>query len=158
VSNLPPVAYTAAEGRQQLLAEFGDGVDQIALALAGLGAAYEKLDEQLSDRLEEELFRPVQLAYGRAQRTHSTFSQRHGFPPRKFVAASPGLESLDARALIDRAADALIVADDLIATVQDSMLPVEVGDKELRAGLSEVRTLIANLPARAHQLVRVIGR
>jgi hypothetical protein len=152
------VAYTAAEGRQQLLAEFGDGVDQIALALAGLGAAYEKLDEQLSDRLEEELFRPVQLAYGRAQRTHSTFSQRHGFPTRKFVAASPGLESLDARALIERAADALIVADDLIATLQDSMLPVEVGDPELRAGLSAVRETLSSVSLRARDLVRTVGR
>jgi hypothetical protein len=158
VSNLPPVAYTAAEGRQQLLAEFGDAVDQIAIAIASLGAAYERLDEGLSDQLEQELFRPVQLAYGRAQRTHSAFAQRYGLSTRNFVAASPGLESLDARALIDRASDALIVADDLIATLQDSMLPVEVGDPEVRAGLSEVRTLIASLPARAHQLVRVVGR
>jgi hypothetical protein len=38
------------------------------------------------------------------------------------------------------------------------MLPVEVGDPQLRAGLSEVRRLIAEVPARAHDLVRTVGR
>ena len=38
------------------------------------------------------------------------------------------------------------------------MLPVEVGDPELRSGLSRVRELIAPLPDRARNLVRVLGR
>jgi hypothetical protein len=38
------------------------------------------------------------------------------------------------------------------------MLPVEVGDAELRAGLGEVRTLLGDLPARAHEFVRTLGR
>jgi hypothetical protein len=38
------------------------------------------------------------------------------------------------------------------------MMPVEVGDAELRAGLSEVRRLISGLPARARQFVSVLGR
>ena len=37
-------------------------------------------------------------------------------------------------------------------------MPVEVGDAPLRAGLAEARELVAPLPARAHELVRVIGR
>ena len=38
------------------------------------------------------------------------------------------------------------------------MRPVEVGDAELRAGLSEVRRLIADVPAHARAFVRVLGR
>jgi hypothetical protein len=38
------------------------------------------------------------------------------------------------------------------------MLPVEVGDADLRAGLSEVRRLIGDVPGRATQFVRILGR
>ncbi len=41
--------------------------------VAWLGSAYEQLDDQQADRLEEQLFRPVQRAYGRAKRTHAQF-------------------------------------------------------------------------------------
>ena len=34
-------------------------------------------------------------------------------------------------------------------------MPVEVGDTELRAGLSDVRSLIAELPARGRRLLHV---
>ncbi len=152
------MSYTEAEAREQIANDFAVSVDQIAQALACLGAAYERMDEQSSEHLEQDLFRPTQLAYGRARRTHSTFTARYGLPSRAFQEPSPGLESQDARALLDRAADALREADDSIAELQDSMLPVEVGDTELRAGLSEVRTVIAPLPSRAHSLVRVFGR
>ena len=49
-------------------------------------------------------------------------------------------------------------AEQWIADLQDSMLPVEVGDEQLRAGLSETRSLLAPLPARASELVRTLGR
>ena len=38
------------------------------------------------------------------------------------------------------------------------MLPVEVGDPELRAGLAEIRTLVGELQGRAQQFVRGFGR
>jgi hypothetical protein len=38
------------------------------------------------------------------------------------------------------------------------MLPVEVGDVELRDGLREVRELLGPLGARTRELVRVFGR
>ena len=53
---------------------------------------------------------------------------------------------------------AVSAADVVLSTLQDSMLPVEVGDRELRAGLGEVRELIAPLPGRARQVVRTVGR
>ena len=37
-------------------------------------------------------------------------------------------------------------------------MPVEVGDAELRAGLAEVRVLLGQLPGRARQFVRELGR
>jgi hypothetical protein len=38
------------------------------------------------------------------------------------------------------------------------MMPVEVGDASLRAGLAEVRELVGPLPDRARELTRVLGR
>ena len=38
------------------------------------------------------------------------------------------------------------------------MLPVEVGDPELRAGLAEVRELVGDLGARAREFMRTFGR
>ena len=75
--------YTTAEARQQLLDALAQATDEIGLALALLGEAYDRLDEHAAERLERELFRPVQIAYGRAQRTHAEFAQRHGLPGRR---------------------------------------------------------------------------
>jgi hypothetical protein len=38
------------------------------------------------------------------------------------------------------------------------MLPVEVGDPELRAGLEQVRGLLGEVPGRARRFVRTLGR
>jgi hypothetical protein len=152
------VSFTAAEGRQQILDDLAAGTDRLAVALASLGAAYEKLDEQRADELEERLFRPVQLAYGRAKRTHSEFADRSGLPRREFADASAGPESQDARDLLERAATAVREADTAIAALQDSLLPIEVGDQELRAGLSETRSLVDLVPAQAERFSRLVGR
>ena len=62
------------------------------------------------------------------------------------------------RGLLDSAVEAVAKADSALATLQDSMLPVEVGDAELRAGLEEVRRLLGDLRGRARELVRTLGR
>jgi hypothetical protein len=146
-----------AAARQQLLDELGDAADRIGTALALLGDAYEQLDEHAADRLEEALFRPVQLAYGRARRTHTEFSERRGFSPRRFEPSASGRPA-GARAAIQGAVDDVRFADDALSALQDSMLPVEYGDAELRAGLSGVRELIAPLSGRARELIRTLGR
>ncbi|MHB8690839.1 MAG: hypothetical protein ACYDHH_06295 [Solirubrobacteraceae bacterium] len=151
------MSFTTAEGRRQVLDDLADGADQIGVALAALGEAYERLDEQTGDRLEEQLFRPVQAAYGRAKRTHSEFSTRAGMRLRSFPEPDVGLPA-EARDEIARAVDQIQLADETLAGLQDSMLPVEVGDPELRAGLSEVRSLIAPIPVRARELLRTLGR
>ena len=152
------MAYTTAEGREKILDDLAVAVEHIAEGLAALGEAYEQLDEHSGDVLETELFRPVQAAYGRAQRTHSEFAARSRLPTRTFEPHSPGLQSQSVNDLITRAADAAQDADQAIAELQDSMLPVEVGDQELRAGLSQVRELVAPVPGNAHGLLRTVGR
>jgi hypothetical protein len=151
------VSYRAADARQQLLDELARATDNVGVALLALGEAYERMDEQAGDRLERELFRPVQGAYGRAQRAHNEFARRFGLAPRSFAAPAARLPT-DPRHGIEQAADALRTADETLATLQDSMLPVEVGDPELRADLSHVRELIAPLPGAARDIVRTLGR
>jgi hypothetical protein len=151
------MSFTTAEGRRQVLDDLAAGTDQIGAALAALGEAYEQLDEQTGDRLEEQLFRPVQAAYGRAKRTHSEFAARTGLRGQAFADPNPGLPGAP-RDEIERAVDQIALADETLSGLQDSMLPVEVGDTELRAGISEVRSLIAPVPVRARELLRTLGR
>ena len=152
------MAYNAAEARQQLLDTVAEAIDALSIAIAALGAAYEELDEHTGDQLEAELFRPVQGAYGRAQRTASGFAQRHGLRARAPAPQAPPRSSAGVKALVETAVDAVAEADGLLSNLQDSMLPVEVGDPELRAGLSEVRTQLGHVRARAREVVRIFGR
>ena len=66
------MAYTTAEARIQLLDDLAHAIDEVGVALGALGEAYELLDEQTGDRMEEQLFRPVQVTYGRAKRPYSS--------------------------------------------------------------------------------------
>jgi hypothetical protein len=152
------MAQTSAEVRQELLDAIAAATDEIGVALESLGEAYEHLDEQTADRLEEELFRPVQLAYGRAQRTHAEFAARHELPSRTFAPTRSGAPSRRVNDLIGAAADAADRADGILSTLQDSMVPVEYGDPELRAGLQEVRRLLGDVRRRARELTRTVGR
>jgi hypothetical protein len=152
------MAYTTADGRQQLLDTLATAIEELGSALAALGEAYEQLDEQSADRLEAELFRPVQTAYGRAQRTHAEFAERASLAGRSFPPASPGAPSTGVKGFIEDAGASIAAADGQLGTLQDSMLPVEVGDVGLRAGLREVRELLGPLGSRARELVRRFGR
>jgi hypothetical protein len=152
------MSYTNIEARQQMLDALAVATEQLARALAALGAAYEQLDEQQADRLEEHLFRPVQRAYGVAQRTHSGFADRYGLPRREFATPIPEAPSTGVRGYVEHAVEAVSAVDTAIAGLQDSLMPVEFGDAELRAGLTEVRQLIGDVPDQARELVRVFGR
>jgi hypothetical protein len=152
------VAYTTAEARQDVLEALAEATERIGFALAELGAAFEQLDERNADRLESELFGPVQHAYGRAKRTHTQFAGRHGLTSRPFETPAPGIPSTGAKGFIDNAVDAVAEADNTLATLQDSMLPTEVGDPELRAAITEVRELLSGVRQRARELERTLGR
>jgi hypothetical protein len=152
------MAYTTLEGRQQLLEQVADAAERLGLALAYLGEAYEHLDEHAAEQLEEELFRPVQKAYGLTKRDYAAFAERHGLPSRIFEPQPPQVLPGAAKGAIESAVDATSEADGILAALQDSMLPVEVGDPELRSALAQVRQLLAGLRERARGLVRTLGR
>jgi hypothetical protein len=152
------MVQTTEEARKQLLEAVGEAADEIGVALSALGAAYDQLDERSADELEEKLFRPVQLAYGRARRTYAEFAARHGLPIRDFEPPPPGLPSTGAKAFIDRAVVAVGRADHTLSELQDSLLPVDVGDAELRAALADLRTLVGDNAKQARDIVRTVGR
>lgn len=151
------MAYASAEARQELLDAIADTADDLAVALAALGEAFDQLDERSADTLEEELFRPVQHAYGRAKRTHAEFAARHGLPARTFQPA-PQPAPHGPQAAIAGAVEAVASADERLVALQDSMKPVEVGDADLRAGLAEVRQLLGEIERRARAFERTRGR
>jgi hypothetical protein len=152
------MTYTTADGRRQVLEALARAVEEIGVAIAALGEAYELLDERTAERLEQELFRPVQSAYGRAQRTYAGFAERHDLPARTFESAPLRAPSTGVKGFVESAVETAGRADDELSALQDSMLPIEVGDAELRAGLQEVRELLGELRGRARELVRTLGR
>lgn len=149
---------TTLEAREEILARLSVAIERASLATACLGQAFELLDDASAERLEDALFRPVQRAYGRAKRTQTGFAERIGLPAPGAESPSAGLPSQGAKVLVERAAVAAAEADLVVADLQDSMLPIEAGDAELRAALAEVRELLAEVPAAAREFQRTFGR
>ena len=152
------MSYTEADARQQMLDTLAVATDKLARSLASLSGAYEQLGEVEGDRLEEQLFRPVQRAYGRARRTHASFAERYRLPQREFDTPVPEAPSTGVRGFVEHAVEAAGAADTTIAELQDSLMPIEVGDAELRAGLTAVRQLLDGLPERARRFISEFGR
>ena len=152
------MAYVTAQARQELLDAIAGAIVHLGEAIAALGVAYEQLDEGTADRLEDELFGPVQKAYGRGRRTYTEFASRYGLSARAFSPEAQRLPSTGVKGLIEAAADAVGAADDELVRLQDSLMPIEVGDPELRAGLADVRGLIDGFRAHARDVVRGFGR
>jgi len=152
------VTVTTLEARTQIIDELGGATLQIAYSVACLGSAYELLDEATADRLEAELFRPVQRALGRAKRTTSEFAARYGLTAPQIESPSPGVPSQGVKAFVDHAVTAAAEASRRIAELQDSMLPIEAGDEQLRASLAEVRELVDQLATPARAFLNTLGR
>jgi hypothetical protein len=152
------VAYTNAQARQQLLDALAQATDEIGLAVAQITAAYEQVDDDAADRLETDLFRPLSSAYGQAQRTYADFAREYGLPAHNFSAPDSHAREHNAAGIIEDAAAATARADLALSTLQDSMLPVEVGDPPLRAGLERVRQLLGELDGRFRNFTRTLGR
>ena len=152
------MGYTQTEGRHQILDGLVVSIDEIGVALSAVTAAYELLDDQSAQRLEERVFGPIQRAYGRAKRTHAEFAARGGITAQRFGAPAPAPGSLKAPELIKQAAQASVAADRALAGVQDEQALVEVGDVELRRGIAEVRESLAGVPRGAAELLRTLGR
>ncbi|MHB1807849.1 MAG: hypothetical protein ACYCU0_00935 [Solirubrobacteraceae bacterium] len=150
------MSYTVEEGREALRRAVAEAAGEIGAALEALGEAHELLDEHLAERLEDELFRPLRRAYGTAQRTSAELAGSTA--PTQGAFGARGAPSHGAKGFIESAVSSAKRADEVLAELQDSMLPVEVGDAELRARLSSVRELLSGVPTAARELVRVLGR
>jgi hypothetical protein len=151
------VSYTTESGRRQILDDASAAAVPLAAALAVLGDIYDLLDEQTADRMEARLFKPLQGAYGQLRRTLTEFAARTSLPAPSFAAGPAQLPS-DPHSAIEHVADWTVEADEILAELQDTLLPVEVGDAELRAGLSGTRTAITPLPSACVELLRTLGR
>lgn len=152
------MGITAAEARTEILTDLAGAIERISLATASLGEAYELLSVTSADRLEGELFRPVQRALGRAKRTHTRFAERWGMETQTFETPSAGPPSQGVKSFVEQALTASMEADHRIGDLQDSNYPVEFGDPELRQGLAEVRTSLAELPGPTREFLRTLGR
>ncbi len=152
------MAYTNLEGREGLLEALAESAEQIGATLEYLGAAHERLDDQSAERLEAGLFGSAQRAYAGARRAYAGFARRHDLATREFdqPAVPPG--SLRAAELIEMAANEAEGADEMLSGLQDDQRLIEVGDRELRSGVAEVRQVIADVPARAREMLRTLGR
>ncbi len=152
------MAITSTEARQQILDELAEAIERIGFAAARLGEAYEALSVGAADRLESELYMPVQRAFGRGRRAYTQYAERSGLAAGGFAPPQPGVPSAGARGWIEEAAAAAAEADIRVAELQDSEVAIEFGDPELRAGLSEVRSLLGGVPAATTAFMRTLGR
>jgi hypothetical protein len=152
------MSFTSDDARRQVLKMLAEAIDHLGRALVLLSSAYEQLSEHQADVLERQLFRPVQRAYGVAQRTHAGFADRHRLQRSQFTSPAPEAPSTGVKGFIEHAAEAVGAADTGIARLQDSLMPIEFGDAELRAGLTDVRQLLDAVPDRAREVVRAFGR
>ena len=151
------MASSAGE-RQELLDGLGEAIAELDFAIASLGEAYEQLDSVSADRMEEQLFRPLQMASGRAKRTAAEFAGRSGLSVPTVTAEPPAHPSIGARAFIDAAVEAAGAADRALVRLQDSPWLVEVGDAELRSGVADARLQIGGVAGAALEFARVLGR
>jgi DNA-binding transcriptional MocR family regulator len=143
---------------QQLLDVLAHAAEELGVSLACVGEAYEQLDDQQAERLEADVFHPLQRAYGRAKRAYAALLARHAPGGRELHEAPAPAPGEGAKALIERAIAAAEQVDAELADLQDSLVLVELGDQELRGALAEVRRSLDGVPARGHGLLRTFGR
>lgn len=151
------MSYTTASGRQQIIDDTGVAVSTLDVALAEAGEAYEHLDERTADLMESAVFRPLQSAYSTLRRTRAEFAARYDLELTA-TGTAPVRTPHDARTSLEGVADAVESADEVLSDLQDSLLPVEVGDRELRSGLAETRNLLDPIAGACDTLIRSLGR
>jgi len=147
-----------SEAREQLLGAVGQAADQLAEALALLTEAFEQLDDQQAERLEEALFRPVQRAYGRAKRAYGAYAERHEMPAPALAAAPAPVPSIGVKGLVQSAVETVGQVEGELIMLQDSLMLIELGDTDLRAGLAEVRQALASVSEDSRAFLRTFGR
>ncbi|HUA11681.1 MAG TPA: hypothetical protein VMA83_06725 [Solirubrobacteraceae bacterium] len=153
------MTYSAREGRERILLDVAEAAAALMGAQEALGEAHEQLDDAAAGRLELELYGPVRDATKSALAGASAFAARVGMtftrPAGEHHARTRGDGP---REYVDAATALVARADELLAELQDSLLPVEVGDTELREALAATRRTIAPLAHSALEFERTLGR
>jgi len=153
------MTYTAHEGHERILVDGAGAAACLLGAIEALGNAYEELDEHAADDLEAKLYGPTGSAAKTLLGSIGAFAQRSGETFERPVAKHfPGGREAHAKEHVDAAVAFIREADEILAELQDSLLPVEVGDEQLREGLASTRRTIAPLPQAARELERTLGR
>ena len=89
---------------------------QLGAALAALTEAYEQLDEKTAERLEEQIFRPLQRPTARTRRTHVGVRRAAtSSPSAQFEPAIRGAPSHGVKGFLDGAVAAIGEADRTLA-------------------------------------------
>jgi hypothetical protein len=146
------------ESRSQLLAALAAQTERLGRAVAQVAEAYDHLDERTAERLEEGLFKPLQRAYGRAQRAVREYAASQGLPQPTLNQAPPPLPAVGVRELVARALSELEEADLGLVAIQDDELYPELSDPPLRAALGEVRSALAGCLQAGRELIKEFGR
>ncbi|MDQ3729959.1 MAG: hypothetical protein M3355_10265 [Actinomycetota bacterium] len=152
------MAFTTVEARDRIIGDLEAAEEELGLAVACLGEAFELLATGSADRLEDDLFRPVQKAYVRTKHTRIAFATRVAQDTDEPATKPPGPPSQGAKGFVEQATSAASQADLILSELQDSMMPVEGGDPELRASLSEIRELIGPVHTSSRQFLGTLGR
>ncbi len=71
---------------------------------------------------------------------------------------APGAPSTGVKGFVEVAVQAVVHAEAELVALQDSLMPIEVGDVDLRNGLAEVRRAIDRFPRHAEDFVATFGR
>jgi hypothetical protein len=153
------MTYSSHEGRDRIFRDSADAAAGLLGAIEALGTAYEALDEHAADELERHLYAPIGLAAKTLLAAVTAFAARSDETFERPVAKHfPGGREDGARQHVDAAIAFVGESDEILAELQDSLIPVEVGDAALREGLSATRRTLAPLPQAARELERTLGR
>lgn len=155
---LGAMATPDVDAHLQLLDSVGQAANELTQALAMLTEAFEQLDERQAERLEEALFRPIQRAYGRAKRAYGGYAERRGLEAAPLATPTAPAPSIGVKGLVEGAVEAAAQVDSELVMLQDSLMLIELGDADLRAGLAEVRQALAEVSDGARSFLRTFGR
>jgi len=153
------MTYSSHEGYERIFSDSAEAASSLLGAIEPLGTAYEALDEHAADELESQLYGPIGLAAKTLLASVTAFAGRCGEAFERPVAKHfAGGREDGARQHVDAALAFVGEADEILAELQDSLIPVEVGDAPLREGLAATRRTLAPLPQAARELERTLGR
>ena len=156
---LAAMTYTSDEGRRELLGATAEAADTIGVALAALGAAYELVDDDTARSAGVGAVRAGAGGVRAGEAGHARVRGAARAAASAFAVADAGRAFGAARAATSsRRSRRSSTPTTSSPSCRTRCCPVEVGDPELRAALADVRTRLGEVPVRAAELLRTLGR